>query len=116
MPRQKKCRRLYSLPDIKGFKPIGIPRKELNVIIIEYDEYEAFKLVAYEKLAQEEAAHRMEVSRPTLTRMYHSALGKIAKALVEECAIEIGGENFIFTGNQFQPKRCCMKHQKTVEE
>lgn len=104
------------MPDIKGFKPIGIPRKELNVVVVEYDEYEAFKWVAYEKLAQEEAAQRMEVSRPTLTRMYNSALAKIAKAFVEECMIEIGGENFLFTGNQFQPKRCCMKHQKKEQE
>lgn len=114
MPRQKKCRKLYSLPNVKGFKPIGIPRSDLNTIIIEYDEYEAFKLVAYENISQEEAAARMEVSRPTLTRMYNVALKKIAVAMIEESFIQIGGNDFTFENQQFRPKYCCRKNKNSL--
>ncbi len=110
MARQKKCRKLCSLPNVKGFKPIGIPRSELEIITIEYDEYEAFKMVAYENMSQEVAAKKMEVSRPTLTRIYNSALSKIAKALIEGSVIEIGGENYLYENNIFQPKYCCRKN------
>lgn len=89
MPRPKKCRRLCHSQVVMCYKPAGIPRSLLEKIYIEADEYEAFKLVTYDRLQQEDAAASMEVSRPTLTRMYNAALGKIAKALVEGKAIEI---------------------------
>ena len=57
--------------------------------ILEADEYEAFKLVAYERLLQEDASLRMEISRPTFTRIYNSAIIKIARAIIEGKAIEI---------------------------
>jgi predicted DNA-binding protein (UPF0251 family) len=87
MARPKKCRRLRCSPEVICFKPIGVPRKELESEILEADEYEAFKLVAYERLLQEDASLRMEISRPTFTRIYNSAIIKIARAIIEGKAI-----------------------------
>lgn len=89
MPRPKKCRRLGCSPEVICFKPAGIRRIELENVIIEADEFEAFKLVAYDQLQHEEAAQQMEISRPTLTRIYNVTIRKISKALVEGKAIEI---------------------------
>ena len=89
MSRPKKCRILRSSPEVIYFKPVGIPRRELETEIIDHDEYEAFKLTAYDKLLQEEGAKRMEISRPTFTRMYNSAIQKIARAIIEGKSIEI---------------------------
>jgi len=47
------------------------------------DEYEALRLVDYEGLLQEEAAHRMGVSRGTVWRCLNSARRKVATMLVE---------------------------------
>ena len=89
MPRPKKCRRIQSLPEVMCFKPVGVPLRELERVIIEHDEYEAFKLAAYDRLLQEEAAERMEISRPTFTRIYNCAVQKIAQAIVEGKIIDI---------------------------
>lgn len=50
---------------------------------ITYDEYEAFRLIYYEGLNQEEAAKKMRVSRGTVWRCLESARSKIASALAE---------------------------------
>lgn len=85
----KKCRRLRSSPEVLCFKPVGVPRRDLETEIIDHDEYEAFKLTAYDRFLQEEGAKRMEISRATYTRMYNSAILKIARAIMEGKAIEI---------------------------
>lgn len=107
MPRPKKCRKICSSPGIKGFKPIGIARDELESITINYDEYEALKMVAYENLSQEEAAKRMDVSRPTLTRIYNSALKKLTSGIFEEKLIEIGDNTDEVKHYTFTPGRGC---------
>jgi len=71
------------------FKPVGVPLRDLERVIIEHDEYEAFKLAAYDRLLQEEGAERMEISRPTFTRIYNCAVQKIAQALIEGKIIDI---------------------------
>mgnify|MGYP000014473629 FL=1 len=78
------------------FKPFGIAFCDTENIIMQYDEYETLKLVIYDDMPQDEAADKMEVSRPTLTRIYNSALKKIAQAFVEGKSIMIKGGNFEF--------------------
>jgi Zn finger protein HypA/HybF involved in hydrogenase expression len=63
-------------------------------------------LVSYEDLPQELAALKMDISRPTLTRIYNSALKKIAKAFVEYLAIEIEGGNIEFEKEWFKCNKC----------
>jgi uncharacterized protein len=89
-----------------GFKPFGIPGRTLENIILHFDEWESFRLLDYEGLNQEEAAVRMVVSRPTLTRIYESARKKIATAFVEGKAIRIEGGEVTFDKAWFRCKHC----------
>ena len=106
MPRPKKSRKIYDPPKMQGYKPYGIAESNKECIELQYDEYEAMKLVNYDKLSQEEAANRMEVSRPTLTRIYNSAIIKIAQAFVEGKSILIEGGNFEYDKDWYKCKKC----------
>ena len=106
MPRPKKSRKVLNPPKMQGFMPFGIAVCDTDKIIMQYDEYETIKLVNYENLSQEDAAERMEVSRPTLTRIYNSALFKIAQAFVEGKSITIQGGNFEFVKDWYKCKKC----------
>lgn len=106
MPRPKQFRKIASPPLMVGFKPFGIPRKELESIILSYDEYEVVRLLDYEGLMQEQAAERMNVSRPTLTRIYENARKTIARAFVECKMIVIEGGNVEFEREWFRCRKC----------
>ena len=82
MPRPVRNRKICNPPKMNGFKPFGMPLCHAKSVELQFDEFESFKLVEYENLPQDEAALKMEISRPTLTRIYNSALKKIAKAFV----------------------------------
>jgi predicted DNA-binding protein (UPF0251 family) len=77
---------------MEGFKPFGIPMRELGSVVMLFEEFEAIRLADYENLTQEEAAEKMNISRPTFTRLYDKARKTIAKAFVEGKAIIIQGE------------------------
>ena len=106
MSRPQKNRKICNPPKMMGFKPFGIAVCDAEQITLQYDEYESIKLVNYDNLSQDEAAERMEVSRPTLTRIYNSALIKIAKAFVEGKSILIEGGNFEFEKDWYKCKKC----------
>jgi len=106
MPRPQKNRRICFPPIMQGFKPYGIAECESEQVFLYYDEYECFKLLNYENLSQIEAAEKMEVSQPTLTRIYNNALKKIANAFVEGKTILIEGGNFEFDKNWYKCKKC----------
>lgn len=108
MPRPKRKRRILSPPKMKGFKPFGVVqrRKSIPTISMLHEEYEAFRLMDYMNLSQEEAARIMRVSRSTFTRIYESARLKIAKALVECSAIVIEGGDIVVEGSWFQCQSC----------
>jgi len=89
-----------------GFKPFGMPLCAAEIIKLTYEEYESFRLVNYESLSQDEAAIRMNVSRPTLTRIYNQALKNIALAFVEGKAIEISGGNYSLEQDWYRCKKC----------
>ena len=97
---------MVSPPLMKGFKPFGITRSELEVIVLSYDEYETIRLLDYEGLMQEQAAERMNVSRPTLTRIYENARKTMARAFVEGKMILIEGGNVEFEKQWFRCKQC----------
>jgi predicted DNA-binding protein (UPF0251 family) len=106
MSRPKQNRKISNPPIMKGFKPFGIPRKMLDEVTLLYDEYEAIRLVDYEGLHHEKAAEQMNVSRPTLTRIYEKARKTVALALVEGKMINIEGGNVQFDREWFRCKRC----------
>jgi uncharacterized protein len=106
MPRPKQNRRICSPPKMMGYKPFGIPRSNLKSISLRFDEYEAIRLLDYEGLNQEQAAERMNVSRPTLTRIYENARKVVATAFVEGTILVIEGGEVKFDGEWFRCKRC----------
>jgi predicted DNA-binding protein (UPF0251 family) len=89
-----------------GFKPFGMPLCDLSTIKLHLDEYESIKLVNYENLPQDIAAIKMNISRPTLTRIHNIALKKIAKAFIECLAIEIEGGSVEFEKEWYKCKKC----------
>jgi predicted DNA-binding protein (UPF0251 family) len=106
MPRPKKKRKVNHPPKMLGFKPFGIRFCDTEHIIMQYEEYESVKLVIYDRLSQKSAAEQMEVSRPTLTRIYNSALQKMGQAFVEGKSILIKGGDYEFEKDWFKCKTC----------
>jgi len=106
MARPQKNRKICCPPKMKGFKPYGIPLYKIESIRLTFEEYESIRLVNYEMFSQEQAAEQMNVSRPTLTRVYNKALKIIAKALVEGKAIEIEGGNYEFDKDWYRCRIC----------
>ena len=106
MPRPKQDRKISIPPLMKGFKPFGIPRRMLSSVSLLYDEYEAIRLLDYEGMNQDQAAAQMNVSRPTLTRIYEKARKTIAQALVEGKMIMIEGGNVQFDRAWYRCRRC----------
>jgi predicted DNA-binding protein (UPF0251 family) len=100
-PRRKRC--VSGMPEMEGFKPFGIPMRELSSVTLLYEEYEAIRLCDYVGLKQEEAAVKMGVSRPTLTRIYDKARKTVATAFAEGKAIMIEGGDYRTEG---QWRRC----------
>lgn len=98
---------------MEGFKPFGIPMRDLDSIDLLYEEFEALRLADYEDLTQEEAAKKMNISRPTFTRLYAKARKNIAKAFVE-------GKAIIIRGGTYQTEdywyRCDDCHETTVSD
>lgn len=106
MPNRRRNRRVAMLPPMEGFKPFGIPMRELESVILLFEEFEAIRLVDYENLTQEEASERMSISRPTFTRLYDKARKSVAKAFVEGKAIMIQGGNFITEDYWYKCQDC----------
>ena len=106
MARPKQERKICNPPLMQGFKPYGIQRNAFSTLSLLFDEYEAIRLLDYEGMNQEQAAEKMNVSRPTLTRIYEKARKTIATAFVEGKMILIEGGNVQFEKQWFRCKRC----------
>lgn len=89
MARPKKSRRICSFPDYFKFRPEG--ECSDDVVSLSFDELEAAKLVDFQGLSQEDAAIRMEVSRPTVTQLCNEARKKILDAIINGKSLEISG-------------------------
>lgn len=100
MPRPLQLRKVGRLPKIHGFKPMGIPMPDLEVLSLQVDELEALRLADREGLYQEEAAARMGVSRVTFGRILQKARAKVAEALLDGKALVIGEGPVVFFSRQ----------------
>ena len=87
--RPKKKRWVKCEPGEKCFRPQFKPLDELDGVILKLDEFEALRLADLEGLKQEDAAIKMNISRPTFSRIINSARKKIADALINVKAIRI---------------------------
>ncbi len=106
MPRPRKCRRICSMPLSDGFEPIRESGLLCDEIILSIDEYEAIRLIDFEKLTQEQCAAQMVVSRTTITGIYDGARYKIADALINGKKLLIVGGDFILCEHNGE---CCGK-------
>ena len=105
-PRPKSIRKISKAPLSIGFVPMEC--KEYDTIELHCEEYEAIRLCDYEMMTQAEAAAQMGISRPTLTRIYGNARQKVAKALVEQCAVTIEGGSAYMEGSWYRCEKCGM--------
>ncbi|MDO5571582.1 MAG: DUF134 domain-containing protein [Bacteroidales bacterium] len=113
MEKSRQCRKIQSPPLMGGFKPFDIRISASEPVVMLYDEYESLRLLDYDGLTQEEAAKKMGVSRPTLTRIYEKARKKIAVAFVEGRQLEINGGNVDFEKRWYKCKKC---HKLIMEQ
>jgi predicted DNA-binding protein (UPF0251 family)/DNA-directed RNA polymerase subunit RPC12/RpoP len=105
-------RRISCLPNAVYFKPRGIPVRDLEVVELTLNELEAARLVDLEGLEQEEAAHRMGISRRTFWIDLKNARYKIIDALVNGKAIEIKGGSFVLDESRtFECESCLHRWQ-----
>ncbi len=107
-PRTKSFRKVLNPPAVKGFKPFGSsvkdPDKEPVYLFVE--EYEALRLCDYDLSNHHDASVMMNVSRPTFTRIYASALRKIATAFVEGRTVSIEGGKVYFDSDWYHCNYC----------
>jgi predicted DNA-binding protein (UPF0251 family) len=107
-PRPFRLRKVSNPPVISGFKPYRdkLIDETAQTLFLQYEEYEAIRLCDYEMLNHSQAAILMEVSRPTLTRIYSMARRKIAEAFVLGKQIIIEGGKIYFDSKWFSCNQC----------
>lgn len=118
-PRPKRLRRVSNPPVISGFKPYGGIAKagKPQSVFLHLEEYEVLRLCDYENLNHHMASRVMDVSRPTLTRIYAKARAKIVDALVTGKQIIIEGGKVYFDSEWYKCNGCdCLfnKPEKSV--
>lgn len=107
MVKPRKKRNVLYPPQMHYFKPYGHrPFEPGPEVILTIDEYESIRLADHENLKQEEAAKRMNISRPTFTRLVDGARKKIADAMVNGKVIKIEGGSFVFLRNRLHCISC----------
>jgi len=83
------------VPLMDGYRPFGLPQRDIESVVLLFEEFEAIRLSDYENLSQEEASEKMNISRPTFTRLIDKARKKIAKGFVEGRVILIKGGTYV---------------------
>ncbi len=106
MPRQKRSRLILTPPSIQGMTATGIPKRSSEKISLFFEEYETIRLLDYQGLTQEQASTHMQISRPTVTRVYESARRKVAKAMNEGKDLIVRGGKFHFDDSWFHCNSC----------
>lgn len=109
MPRPVKPRWVEFLPCVTYFKPAGVPRAQLEEVVLGVDEVEAIRLKDYVGLEQEECAMRMNLAQSTFQRILTQARAKVASALVQGKALRIEGGNYLVSPFTFECRDC--KHE-----
>ena len=86
-PRRKQrcCRRLAG--GRRGFKPMGMPARDLEQVTLFLDEFEAMRLCDHEGLSQIEASDRMGVSRGTVQRLLQEGRAKFIEVLLRNAVL-----------------------------
>ena len=94
MPRPKRCRRVFALPQYNTFQPTDPTPEDTEPVILTVDEYETIRLIDKEGLSQGECCEFMKISRTTVQEIYSAARKKLAEALVNGQPLKITGGNY----------------------
>ncbi|NIP32456.1 DUF134 domain-containing protein [Candidatus Saccharibacteria bacterium] len=89
MVRPRLRRHIRFFPNIKFFKPRGVPMRDLEIETLTHEEVEALRLRHLKDLEQEEVAKQMKTSRTTVQRILNSGYKKLITAIVKGKAIAI---------------------------
>lgn len=103
MPRPQRCRRVCRLPDHPCFIPEG--KADAETVVLSVDEFEALRIVDYEKRTHEQCAAQMDISRTTATEIYESARYKLADVLINAKRLEIAGGRYRLCDGS--ARHCC---------
>lgn len=76
-------------PQVKYFKPRGVPLRSIKEILLTKEEVEALRLKNIKGWDQNECADKMKTSQSTFQRILSSAYQKISQAIIEGQAIKI---------------------------
>jgi predicted DNA-binding protein (UPF0251 family) len=107
MVKPRKKRHVLYPPWMHAFGPHGhMPFGPGREVILTIDEYESIRLADHEDLKQEQAARKMNISRPTFTRLVDSARKKIADAMVNGKILRIKGGSYVFLKNRLMCMSC----------
>ena len=112
MARPRKCRKVCSLPQNSGFRPIGDSNMQ-EPIVMAVDEYEAIRLIDHEGFSQEECGAYMKVARTTAQQIYNEARRKLAEALVHGVPLTIRGGDYHICDGAEENCNCggCQRHR-----
>jgi predicted DNA-binding protein (UPF0251 family) len=116
MPRKKRERKMLMPPAIKGMSVTGVRGRKSNQVFLLLEEYETIRLLDYQMLNQEQAAVLMQVSRPTLTRIYEEARRKVASAFVEGRDIVVRGGKVSFEEEWYACTNCKQRFHHQGDE
>ncbi len=93
MTRSRKMRKCRYLGNDRVFKPLGVPRCELEEVVVSSEELEALRLCNYEGCSQIQAAEKMHISRGSLQRDLASGATKILEAILHNKVLVVKGED-----------------------
>ena len=105
MARPIRCRRICFEPKYDSFGPCGMKNQEQ--VLLTVDEFEAVRVIDYEKRTHEQCAGQMGISRTTVTEIYERARTKIADCIVNGKTLYISGGNYTLCDGS--AKKCCGK-------
>ena len=116
MARPQKQRCICSIPQVTGLLPLGCEAS--GSVNLTYDEYEVIRLLDYMQMTQEQCAHRMGISRPTVTRIYDEGRRKMADMLVNGRTLTVGGGD-VYVCPQMRPEcageeNCCHTNKDLI--
>lgn len=106
MARPVKPRRLLIPQRDIIFVPEGDAGNKNETVTLLSEEYETIKLIDYENMNHLQAAKTLNVSRPTITRIYERARKKISECLVELKTLKLEGGNSVYLENWFKCDLC----------
>ena len=94
MARPHRPRQVACLPRTSLFKPVGVPARDLEHLVLKIDELEAMRLVDLEGLSHEQAAQSLGVSRQTVGRLLEQGRRIVTEALLKARTLGIEGGTF----------------------